>query len=43
MKILIDLTKGEGGTLIVVTHDPDVGKQMDKVYKMRDGQVEGVV
>jgi len=27
----------------VVTHDPDVGKQMDKVYKMRDGQVEGVV
>jgi len=43
MRILIDLTKGEGGTLIVVTHDPDVGKQMDKVYKMRDGQVEGVV
>ncbi len=39
MKILISLTKGEGGTLIVVTHDPDVGEKMDKVYNMRDGQI----
>ncbi|MGY5876965.1 MAG: ABC transporter ATP-binding protein [Candidatus Thorarchaeota archaeon] len=42
MRVLIDLTKGEGGTLIVVTHDPDVGKKMDKVYNMRDGQIESV-
>lgn len=42
MKVLIELTKGEGGTLIVVTHDPDVGEQMDKVYNMRDGQVTKV-
>ncbi len=42
MKILIDLTKGEGGTLLVVTHDPDVGKSMDKVYNMRDGQIVNV-
>jgi putative ABC transport system ATP-binding protein len=41
MKVLISLTKGEGGTLIVVTHDPDVGKQMDKVYTMRDGRIVG--
>ncbi len=39
MKILIDLTRGEGGTLLVVTHDPDVGEKMDKVYNMRDGQI----
>lgn len=39
MKVLISLTKGEGGTLIVVTHDPDVGKQMDIVYNMRDGRI----
>jgi putative ABC transport system ATP-binding protein len=39
MKVLIGLTKGEGGTLIVVTHDPDVGKQMDRVYNMRDGLI----
>jgi putative ABC transport system ATP-binding protein len=39
MRVLIGLTKGEGGTLIVVTHDPDVGKQMDRVYNMRDGRI----
>lgn len=39
MKVLIELTKGEGGTLICVTHDPDVGKKMDKIYTMRDGQI----
>jgi putative ABC transport system ATP-binding protein len=42
MAILIDLTKGEGGTLITVTHDPDVGEKMDKVYKMRDGVIESI-
>ncbi|NWF95725.1 MAG: ABC transporter ATP-binding protein [Candidatus Thorarchaeota archaeon] len=38
MKVLIQLTKAEGGTLIVVTHDPDVGRKMDRLYIMRDGQ-----
>jgi putative ABC transport system ATP-binding protein len=42
MSVLIDLTKGEGGTLITVTHDPDVGEKMDKVYRMRDGIIEGI-
>lgn len=41
MRILIELTKGEGGTLIVVTHDPDVGEKMDTVYSMRDGKIVG--
>jgi putative ABC transport system ATP-binding protein len=39
MKVLIELTKGEGGTLICVTHDPDVGDKMDRVLKMRDGLI----
>ncbi|MHA2004238.1 MAG: ABC transporter ATP-binding protein [Candidatus Thorarchaeota archaeon] len=39
MKVLIELTKGEGGTLICVTHDPDVGGKMDRVLKMRDGLI----
>lgn len=39
MKVLIELTKGEGGTLICVTHDPDVGEKMDRVLKMRDGLI----
>ncbi|MFW9869514.1 MAG: ABC transporter ATP-binding protein [Candidatus Thorarchaeota archaeon] len=40
LEILVSLTKGEGGTLITVTHDPEVGEKMDRVYKMRDGQIE---
>jgi len=40
LEILVSLTKGEGGTLITVTHDPEVGDMMDYVYRMRDGQVE---
>ena len=39
MDILIRLTKGEGGTLVVVTHDPEVGDLMDRVLRLRDGQV----
>ncbi|MHA1948993.1 MAG: ABC transporter ATP-binding protein [Candidatus Thorarchaeota archaeon] len=38
--IVLAVTKGEGGTLITVTHDPEVGEMMDKVYKMRDGKFE---
>jgi len=40
--VLVNLTKGEGGTLVSVTHDPEVGKQMDKTYRMRDGEIVGV-
>ena len=40
LDVLASLTKGEGGTLITVTHDPEVGELMDHVYKMRDGQIE---
>lgn len=40
LDVLVSLTKGEGGTLITVTHDPEVGELMDHVYKMRDGQIE---
>lgn len=40
LETLVSLTKGEGGTLITVTHDPEVGEKMDYVYRMRDGQIE---
>ena len=40
LEVLVSLTKGEGGTLITVTHDPDVGEKMDHIYRMRDGQIE---
>ena len=41
LDMLVELTKGEGGTLITVTHDPEVGEKMDRVYRMRDGRIEG--
>jgi putative ABC transport system ATP-binding protein len=41
LDVLVELTKGEGGTLITVTHDPEVGEKMDRVYRMRDGRIEG--
>ena len=40
LDILVKLTKGEGGTLITVTHDPEVGEKMDHIYRMRDGLIE---
>ncbi len=40
LDVLVKLTKGEGGTLITVTHDPEVGEKMDHVYRMRDGLIE---
>ena len=42
LDVLVSLTKGEGGTLITVTHDPEVGEKMDHVYKMRDGKIENL-
>ncbi|TFG10836.1 ABC transporter ATP-binding protein [Candidatus Thorarchaeota archaeon] len=42
MQVLRELTHTEGGTLIVVTHDPEVGQQMEKLYTMRDGTIVNV-
>ena len=42
MKHLVKLTKGEGGTLITVTHDPEAADRMDKVYTIRDGAITDV-
>ena len=42
LEVLVSLTKGEGGTLVTVTHDPEVGDEMDKVYRMRDGVIENI-
>lgn len=40
MRVLIDSTRRENGTLIVVTHDAEVGSKMGKLLKMRDGLIE---
>jgi len=40
MNILLSLNKERGTTLIIVTHDPDVATQTQRIIRIRDGVVE---
>lgn len=42
MKVLDDLHKKEGKTIIIVTHEEDVAHHAEKVYFLKDGRVETV-
>ena len=37
IELLVELNRGEGTTLIVVTHSPDLADRMDRVMELRDG------
>jgi putative ABC transport system ATP-binding protein len=39
MKLLKDLNK-QGITLVVITHDPSIARQADRVIQIKDGRVE---
>ena len=39
VKVLADLTRRRGLTLVVVTHDPDVAALADRVLQLKDGQL----
>lgn len=39
MKMLLNLNKERGVTLIIVTHDPEVAKRTQRIVTIRDGQV----
>ncbi len=41
MKLLLDLNKELGTTLIIVTHSPDIAAQTHRVLHIRDGLLEG--
>jgi len=41
-QMLIDLAKSRGKTVIMASHDPQVVKQFQRVYHMRDGAIEQV-
>jgi putative ABC transport system ATP-binding protein len=40
MELLLSLNKERGTTLIIVTHDPTVAAQTQRVIRLRDGKVE---
>jgi putative ABC transport system ATP-binding protein len=39
MALLRSFNRQEGRTLIIVTHDPEVGAACDRVIRMRDGRI----
>jgi len=39
IELLVELNRGEGTTLIVVTHSPDLARRMDRVMELRDGSL----
>jgi len=41
MTLLLNLNKDSGTTLIIVTHDPTIAKQTERVIRLRDGLLDG--
>jgi len=39
MNLFRQLNREQGITVVVVTHDAEVGKQMDRIVSLRDGQI----
>jgi putative ABC transport system ATP-binding protein len=39
MELFHTLNREQGLTIVVVTHDPEIGRQMDRVIGLRDGRV----
>jgi putative ABC transport system ATP-binding protein len=40
MQLLLNLNKEKGTTLIIVTHDPTIAEQTQRVIRLRDGLLE---
>ena len=42
MSLLLNLNRDSGTTLIIVTHDPTIAEQTQRVIRLRDGLLESV-
>ena len=40
MNLLLNLNKDIGTTLIIVTHDPNIAEQTQRVIRLRDGELD---
>jgi putative ABC transport system ATP-binding protein len=40
MSLLLNLNKDRGTTLIIVTHDPTIAEQTQRVIRLRDGELD---
>jgi len=43
MELLLKLNRDRGTTLIIVTHDPNIAAQTQRVIRLRDGLIEEAV
>lgn len=42
MDLLVELNQAENQTVVVVTHDPNIGRRCQKIYYLKDGQIDRV-
>jgi putative ABC transport system ATP-binding protein len=40
MELLLNINKEQGATLIIITHDPNVAAQTQRVLQIKDGLLE---
>jgi len=40
MRLLLEMNKTKGTTLLIVTHDPDVASVAERIIHLRDGEIE---
>ena len=43
MSLLLNLNKESGTTLIIITHDPTIAEQTQRVIRLRDGLLDGAL
>jgi putative ABC transport system ATP-binding protein len=41
LELLLELNRGEGATLVLVTHDAQLARQADRVIQLQDGRITG--